>query len=346
MNSFEIKKILWGFSLIFFFGLIFSSLFAYQHLSLPVAEIKPFVYNEPVVNSEQDIGNRVTRAEVEKEFGLRENIVIKSGLPPPPEPTDISKTENKIENINDVFSLEVILGRLVFIKIKKDKQMKCVVNNDEIINDNGEVLGVLKEVHEDFVLILFQNNVERLSFDKVMSLYSHGNTVLNTMLGTSLISTEPKKTNTNNLLNNQIKKFEKEEIKQSFTIDGGEFEVIQVVDSDGMTHRKLPKELALKMETREFKSKCSSANSYDLEYKSNGILIKNIRDTEIKKLFKAFGISDSDIILSVNDQSLGNKTEDDLIAIYHQLKSSAKYATIELLRNNTPQKFRVSTNKN
>jgi hypothetical protein len=133
--------------------------------------------------------------------------------------------------------------------------------------------------------------------------------------------------------------------RQKSSFEGIEFEFYDTKDTDGIVHRKIPEEMAMKLQQKEIIKKFTSSNNYDLVFQANGVLIKNIKDPEVKKFFNAFGISDSDIILSVNGQSLGNKTEDDLIALYQQIVDTAKYATIELLKNGVRQKYRISTDR-
>jgi hypothetical protein len=132
---------------------------------------------------------------------------------------------------------------------------------------------------------------------------------------------------------------------QKSSFDGIEFEFFDTKDPDGTLHRKIPEEMAAKLQQKENIKRFTSSNNYELEFQANGVLIKSIKDPEVKKFFNAFGITDSDVILSVNGQSLGNKTEDDLIALYQQIVDSAKYATIEVLKNGQRQKYRISTDR-
>mgnify|MGYP005613604927 CR=1 FL=1 len=247
-----------------------------------------------------------------------------------------------IQNINDVFTLNVILGKLAFVYIIKDDQLKSLVKDDDIIDKKGDVIGVLKEIHEESVLILFKGKIEELKMvsEQIPDIYNmtSAGDIMKTTLGASVNRPTPKRIDSNS----NPPKIEADKTPSIKQKDELVFEVNQSIDEDGAIHRQLSSELKEKLGTKEWSQKLSSASSYTLEFKPNGILIKNIKDPEVKKVLNAFGILEADIIVSVNGQALDNKTEDDLVLLYQQIKASAKFATIELLRNGATQKFRVS----
>ena len=341
MNTSEIKKTVWAINVFVF--IIFGSLlyFVYQQLSAPDEKLIPFVYHEPLVNetikSESKI---VSRQEIEKEFGWKEpkkkveelfrNQVI-----------DEIKTElPKVNSINQLISIEMILGKLAFIQIKKDKQLKSYLVGDEIRDSNNELIGVLKEINEEGVLVLQKDKIETL----VIEVDGIFETTTPASVSESLKTTfgiKPRE----HILNSQPLKRDKENIASKQEVENSLFVVNQEVEADGMIHRKITNELASQLDSKEWYQKMSSAKSYELEFQSKGVLIKNIKDPEAKKVLNAFGILDADIVVSVNGQSLGNKTEDDLILLYQQIKGSAKFATIELIRNGSLQKFKISVKK-
>ena len=238
------------------------------------------------------------------------------------------------------------------------------------------MLGILKEVQEDRVLILIKGKIETLIFEGLEEPKGTGaNTTPHTtgpqtsfvgptknrdvanrtkepekkVEATIAIKNAPEVSVPDNGANDPAPKEAVAEDKtfnhQKSSFDGIEFEFFDTKDPDGTLHRKIPEDMAAKLQQKENIKRFTSSNNYELEFQANGVLIKSIKDPEVKKFFDAFGISDSDVILSVNGQSLGNKTEDDLIALYQQIVDSAKYATIEILKNGQRQKYRVSTER-
>ena len=374
MNSSEVKKTIWAINLIVAVGFGFVTFFVYKQLSKPSINLKPFVYVEPTITDKSVafVGG-VTRAEVENVFGWKP-------APPPkpvetevkPAPVEVVKPPEPVSNVKNMFSLETIIGRLVFILIKKDKMLKSVVVGEDILDANGDILGVLKEIGEDFVLILIKGKMEKLSMEGLEGEVGvSGASLTPTTTSTANVSTKTnlappvkvapvevekpvvpvvvnKSVPENVVADNVVVKAKEDEKifnRQKSSFDGIEFEFYDTKDADGVLNRKIPEEMAMKLQSKESIKKFTSSNNYELVFQANGVLIKNIKDPEVKKFFNAFGVSDADVILSVNGQSLGNKTEDDLIALYQQIVDSAKYATIELLKNGVRQKYRVSTDR-
>lgn len=341
MNSSEIKKTVWAINVFIF--IIFSSLiyFVYQQLSAPDEKLIPFVYHEPLVNeaikSESKI---VSRQEIEKEFGWKEpkkkveeplgNKVI----------NEIKTELPKVESIHQLISIEMILGKLAFIQIKKDKQLKSFLVGDEIRDSNNELISVLKEINEDGVLVLHKDKIETMVIEADGIFETTTPASVRESLKTAF-GIQPRE----HIINSQPLKKEKENIPSKQEVDDTLYSVNQEIEPDGMIHRKITNELAVQLDSKGWYQKMSSAKSYELEFQSKGILIKNIKDPEAKKVLNAFGILDADIVVSVNGQSLGNKTEDDMILMYQQIKGSAKFATIELIRNGSLQKFKISVKK-
>lgn len=378
MNSSEVKKIIWAINIVVICGLGLVGYFVKEQLSKPPVVLKPFVYVEPPFTDKVgSVAGGVSRSEVETVFGWKPPT---PPPPPPPPPKDDKPVETKpvapVSNVNQLFSLETILGRLAFILIKKDKQIKSVINGDEILGADGEVLGILKEVQEDRVLILIKGKIETLMFEGLEEPKGTGsNTTPHTtgpqtsfvaptknkdvatktkdpekkVEATIAFKNGPEVSVPDNGPSNPAPKETATENKtfnhQKSSFDGIEFEFFDMKDPDGTLHRKIPEEMAGKLQQKENIKRFTSSNNYELEFQANGVLIKSIKDPEVKKFFDAFGISDSDVILSVNGQSLGNKTEDDLIALYQQIVDSAKYATIEILKNGQRQKYRISTDR-
>lgn len=380
MNSSEVKKIIWAINIVVICGLGLVGYFVKEQLSKPPVALKPFTYVEPPFTDKAgSVVGGVTRAEVETVFGW------KPPAPPPP-PVEVPKPTIPVEtkpvapvsNVNQLFSLETILGRLAFILVKKDKQIKSVISGDDILSADGEVLGVLKEVQEDRVLILIKGKIETLMFEGLEEPKGAGSNTTPQTNGPQSNYVPPTKNVVKDVANkpkDPEKKVEatiaiknapevsvpdnganapapKEAVAEDKTFnhqkssfDGIEFEFFDTKDPDGTLHRKIPEDMAAKLQQKENIKRFTSSNNYELEFQANGVLIKSIKDPEVKKFFDAFGISDSDVILSVNGQSLGNKTEDDLIALYQQIVDSAKYATIEILKNGQRQKYRISTDR-
>lgn len=375
MNSSEVKKIIWAINLIVICGLGLVSFFVYKQLSKPAVVLKPFVYVEPMVTDKLNtISHGVSRTEVETVFGWK---------PPQPkvDPIPTKKTEPVAEvkpvppvsNVNNMFSLETILGRLAFVIIKKDKQMKSFIAGDEIFDAGGELLGVVKEVREDSILILIKDKIETLFMEGLEKEGIKGTSDPKSSPQTNLVPNVAPSTKTqpNNEPKIEPKKVEatitykkplvednsvssplpnevadsKIHNRQKSSFEGIEFEFYDTTDADGTLHRKIPEEMAVKLQQKEVIKKFTDTSNYELVFQANGVLIKSIKNAEIKKFFAAFGISDNDVLLSVNGQSLGNKTEDDLISLYQQIIDTAKYATIELLKDGVRQKYRVSTDR-
>lgn len=370
MNSSEIKKIIWSINLVVICSLSLLSFFVYRQLTKPIGDLKTFVYVEPPVTERWgSLTNVVTRLEVETVFGWK--------LPPPPPPLpplprppppDDKKLIVSDSNINNMFSLETILGRLAFVKIKKDKQEKCFIAGDDILDADGEILGVVKEIRADSILIFINGKVETLYMESMVDKKGEAKVTptTKTLPLTNIvppIKVETKKhtkkedgaitdakqlteeNSTNSPMHNKIEEYPKYNLQKS-SFEGIEFEFYDIKDDDGTLHRKFPEEMALKFQQKEIIKKITDSSNYELVFQANGVLIKSIKNAEIKKIFAAFGISDSDVLLSVNGQSLGNKTEDDLISLYQQIVDTAKFATIELLKGGVRQKYRISTDSN
>jgi hypothetical protein len=381
MNSSEVKKTIWliNFAVVVVLGLI--GIFVYKQLLLPPVKLKPFEYIEPKITEKTTINaGGVSRSEVENVFNWKPT-------PPPPPPPNIEvkrpveeKPVVKVSNINNMFELQTILGRLAFILIKKDKLVKSVVEGDEILDGNGEALGILKEVRETSVIILLNGKIETLFMEGMeqgagttdtganLSTDTNSNVaktalvapvsrnsrnannpgagaqeVVKTPVIPAVVNMKNDKNPENNIDN--VAPAPKEVVVARGNFNGHEFAFEESKDEDGIVHRKISEEMAVKLQAKESIMIFTDSNNYDLVFQSNGVVIKNIKNEEVKKFFNAFGISESDVILSVNGQSLGNKSEDDLISLYHQILDSAKYATIEMLKNGVNQKFRVSTDK-
>ncbi len=378
MNSSEVKKIIWLINLAVVCVLGMVGFFVFKQLSLPPVKLKPFEYIEPKINDKPIVNSgAVSKSEVENVFGWKPP---KQPEPPKPEPlkkVDEPKPVVKTSNINNLFELHTILGRLAFILIKKDKLVKSIVAGDEILDANGEVLGVLKEVKETSVLILLNGKIETLMMEGLEPEADSGASLTGdthaNVAKTGLVPPVSKNNRdankaegvaqevvkapiTKTIAPNEAPKIPevnndillpqpKEVVVAKGTFNGNEFSFEESKDEDGIIHRKIPEEMAVKLQSKESIMIFTDSNNYDLVFQGNGVVIKNIKNEEVKKFFNAFGIGDSDVILSVNGQSLGNKTEDDLISLYQQIVDSAKYATIEMLKNGERQKFRVSTDK-
>lgn len=375
MNSSEVKKIIWLINLAVVGVLGMVGFFVYKQLSLPPVKLKPFEYVEPKI-TDKTVANSgaVTKSEVENVFGWKP-----AKIPEPVKPEPVKKVEEpkpvvKTSNINNMFELQTILGRLAFILIKKDKLVKSIIAGEEILDANGEVLGVLKEVGETSVTILLNGKIEILKMEGLEPEVGAGDATDTNINKAGLMpqpsrnNREPNKPaavvqetiktpNTPAVVNNAVPNTPamlndnvvapppREVVVTKGTFNGNEFAFEESKDDDGVVHRKIPEEMAVKLQSKESIMIFTDSNNYDLVFQANGVVIKNIRNEEVKKFFNAFGISDSDVILSVNGQSLGNKTEDDLISLYQQIVDSAKYATIEMLKNGERQRFRVSTDR-
>lgn len=382
MNSSEVKKVIWVINLVIVCVLGMVVFFVYKQLTKKPADLEKFVYVEPPP-TEKIVGlsGLITKPEVENVFNW------KMPEPPKPEPKKddtpkpVVKVEEPKSNVSQMFGLETIMGRLVFLTIKKDKLIKSVMKGEEIIDANGAVLGVLQEVGEDSVLILLNGKIETLKMEGLedksgaSSDNSATNTANSTASGAQNTSNQkvrdankpdtnrnqrpveatitPKNQNLGvadnvRAADNQLASdAPKPEVIATHTgnFNGTDFVFNDSMDPDGVLHRRIPEEMATKIQSKESIRILTSTKSYDLVFQANGVLIKNIVDPEARKFFTAFGISDNDVILSVNGQSLGNKTEDDLVALYQQILDSAKYATIELLKDGVRQTFRVSTDR-
>lgn len=378
MNSSEVKKIIWLINLVVVGVLGMVGFFVYKQLSLPPVKLKPFEYVEPPVTEKPTVNaGGVTRKEVETVFGWKPPVT-----PVAPKVEVIRKVEDKpvvkVSNINNMFELQTILGRLAFILIKKDKLVKSIVAGEEILDGNGDVLGVLKEVRATSVIILLNDKIETLFMEGMdqdpesgASLSTGKNSdVAKAALVAPAVSRNSRNANNPGAVAQEVIKVPvvpavvnienikiaennddnaapapKEVVVAKGTFNGNEFAFEESKDEDGVVHRKISEEMAVKLQAKESIMIFTDSNNYDLVFQANGVVIKNIKNEEVKKFFNAFGISESDVILSVNGQSLGNKTEDDLISLYQQIVDSAKYATIEMLKNGERQKFRVSTDK-
>ena len=202
-------------------------------------------------------------------------------------------------------------------------------------------MGRLQEVDDGCVFILVKGNIEVLNIEVEPNSTELFSSASLRTLQTKLVPKEPRTISPNSPLSENISNLN----LQKSIFNGHEVEIKTWKDSDGIINYKISEEVAEKLQSKEEQKIILSSNNYELEYLANGILVKKINHPEVQKLFNAFGVSASDIILSINGQTLGNKTEDDLILLYQQVLDSAKYATIEISKKGVRQKFRISTEK-
>ena len=343
MNSSEVKKGISLITLAVVLALGVALLFVYDKLSLPTLKLKPFEYIEPQAKENvKPSVNHVTIADVEREFGCKKITIV---INEQGDGSDLKlKQENIIEkvwSIKDDLSLETIIGQLALIIIKKDKQLKSFIKGDDIVDSNGNVLGRLQEVDDGCVFILVKGNIEVLNIEVEPNSTELFSSASLRTLQTKLVPKEPRTISPKSPLSENISNLN----LQKSIFNGHEVEIKTWKDSDGIINYKISEEVAEKLQSKEEQKMLLSSNNYELEYLANGILVKKINHPEVQKLFNAFGVSASDIILSINGQTLGNKTEDDLVLLYQQVLASAKYVTIEILKNGVRQKFRISTEK-
>ncbi|PCJ62487.1 MAG: hypothetical protein COA79_02975 [Planctomycetota bacterium] len=378
MNSSEVKKVIWGVNLAVIGGLAFVGYFVNQNMNTPNLVIPQYKYKEPLIKNANRGYAGNNRNSINGVFNW--TPPRKTAPRTKAKPATSAKTTVKtpvVRGIDKVLELHHILGHLAFIYIKKDKKIKTFLINSEIKDANDVSIGILKEVHSHYVLILVKNKLEKLFIDGYVSpedeLTSTDGTTdskssVASKKGPVLNNTKTKVTkrpnthtttyNKNNFRNktrftnnNQIVKKKPTQnndqpevvIKHKSSFNGNAFEFTITKDSDGTTHRKIPLEMARSLQSRKNKEIFLNTNNYNLTYLNNGILVKSIKNEEVKKFFSAFGIQQDDIITKVNGQTLGNKSEDDILELYQQIEGSAKYVTIELLKKGKKlQKFRVS----
>ncbi|PCJ62486.1 MAG: hypothetical protein COA79_02970 [Planctomycetota bacterium] len=339
MNSSEIKKVTWCISSIILFGLFLSIIDTYQKSNVKEVELTKYIYDEPTLLL-PNFKNKNNINEILKVFG---SSVLIPEHDPDIRVTNFSELKKPINPRPEYpIKLYMLMGNLAFIQFKADKKITGYLINNEIIDSHNIKLGILKEIHGYYVVIMKDNISKKLYIDESTQLEKEHSNKLeleNYVNAQKVNHMETKFGNHSHIQKTSILRKYKTTVQPTDTssyshhnFNGVEFRLKKTTDQKGVTHIKVPIDYVKSLQTKSFKEIFLNTSNYSLNYLKKGILVKSINNPEIKKLFHAFGIQQNDILTRINGQSLGNKSVDDILDLYQQIDGTAKYVTIELLK--------------